>query len=285
MSVPVNHFVSGLEFTPDGRLWAAVQGPAGSMQQGLYAVDSSTGATTFVGQPSGLAANEQLTDLAWNPVTHRLTGITAVQGGAYTTRLLNFNIYNGSVASAVTLTSANVKVLPVSVTCRASGEYFMLDLFNSIVARNQQDDIVFFNAGVSFATGFNQGFGTDFSTGVIWFTAFRITNALQGAGVPELRTINPATGADSLVSVMGSNLSLFTDAAIQPMVNSCPADITNDHTVEDADFVSFATQYDALECGSPEMTGGCSGDFNYDGTVDDADFVLFAIAYDALVCP
>lgn len=285
MPAPAGHFVSGLEFTPDGRLWATVQGPAGSMQQGLYSVNVDTGAITSVGQPTGLASNEQITDLCWNPVTHRLTAVATVANGWYTTRLLGFDIDTGSIASAQTLTSANVKVLPVAVTCRASGEYLILDMLNSMVARNQENSVDFLENVLSFSAAFNQGLGTHFPTGTIWYSAFRITNTLTSAGVPELRTINPTTGADTFVAVLGGNISLFTDVAVYHLPKSCPADITNDHTVEDADFVSFASQYDALECGSPEMTGGCSGDFNFDGAVDDADFVLFVIAYDALVCP
>ncbi|MBL8876829.1 MAG: hypothetical protein JNM86_13620 [Phycisphaerae bacterium] len=285
MIAPANHFVSGLEYTPDGRMWATVQGPAGSLQQGLYRVDPGTSAITQVGQPVGLATNEQITDLSWNPVTHRLTGSAAVANGAFTTRLLNFNIADGSIASAQTLTSPNVKVLPVGVSCRANGEYLLLDLFNNMVARNDEAGIVFLGDVISFTAGYNQGFGTDFTTGTVWYTSFRITNALQGAGVAELRTIDTTTGADTFVGSLGGNTFLFTDAAVEPVVNHCPADVTSDSQVDDADFVSFASQYDALECGTPSMTGGCSADFNFDGAVDDADFVLFAIAYDVLVCP
>ena len=285
MSAPAGHFVSGLEFTPDGRLWATVQGPAGSMQQGLYSVNMDTGAITPVGQPTGLAANEQITDLCWNPVTHRLTAAATVANGGFTTRLLGFDIHSGSVAIAQTLTSANVKVLPVGVTCRPSGEYLILDLFNNMVARDQENSVVFLGNVISFTAAFNQGLGTHFPTGTIWYSSFRITNTLTSAGVPELRTINPTNGSDSFVAVLGDNNALFTDVAVYHVPRSCPADITNDHTVEDADFVQFASQYDALECGSPAMSGNCSGDFNFDGSVDDADFVLFAIAYDALVCP
>lgn len=285
MSAPANHFVSGLEFTPDGRMWAAVQGPAGSLLQGLYAVDPATSAVTQVGQPVGLAANEQVTDLSWNPVTHRLTASATIANGGFTTRLIDFNIHDGSIAAARTLTSANVKVLPVGVTCRASGEYLLLDLFNNMVARNEGDDVVFLGNVISFTAGYNQGFGTDFATGTIWYASFRMTNALTGTGVAELRTINPTSGTDTYAGSLGGNTFLFTDAAVEPVINNCPADVAPDALVDDADFVLFASQYDALECGTSAMPGGCSADFNFDGAVDDADFILFAIAYDALVCP
>lgn len=55
--------------------------------------------------------------------------------------------------------------------------------------------------------------------------------------------------------------------------------------VDDADFPSFALQYDTFVCSEPSMPGFCSADFNADGFVDDADFVIFSNLYDALSCP
>ncbi len=283
MTVPTNHFVSGLEFTPDGRLWASVQGPAGSMQQGIYSVNRTTGAATQVGAPIGLDGAEVVTDLCWNPVTHRLTGMATPSSGGLTSRLLNFDIHTGAVASTSTLTS-DVNVLHVGVTCRPSGEYLMLDVFNEWVSHKVSDDAIWLGNVLSFTTAYNQGIGTDFGTGTIWYASFRLTNNLQGLGVSELRTINPTTGVDTFVGSLSGNATIFTDAAIEQLAVYCPADLNRDNLVEDTDFVTFVTQYDALECGTAGMTGGCSGDFNFDGVVDDSDFVIFAIAYDQLVC-
>lgn len=66
---------------------------------------------------------------------------------------------------------------------------------------------------------------------------------------------------------------------------SCPADLNNDWVVDDADFVTFASAYDTLDCSDPSMPQGCPADLNADGFVEDADFVLFAAAYNKLVCP
>ncbi len=72
----------------------------------------------------------------------------------------------------------------------------------------------------------------------------------------------------------------------------CPADLNADATVDDADFVAFATGYDQLIC--PLVCFDeffcyqeefCPADLNHDAFVDDADFVLFATAYNALLCP
>jgi len=66
---------------------------------------------------------------------------------------------------------------------------------------------------------------------------------------------------------------------------ACPGDLNHDGFVDDADFVSFASAYDLLDCADPNMLAGCPADLNNGGYVDDADFVLFAAAYDALFCP
>lgn len=59
--------------------------------------------------------------------------------------------------------------------------------------------------------------------------------------------------------------------------SSCPADLSDDKVVDDADFVRFAESYNLLL--DPV------GDINQDGVADDADFVIFAAAYNDLVCP
>lgn len=67
--------------------------------------------------------------------------------------------------------------------------------------------------------------------------------------------------------------------------NTCPADLTRDGVVDDADFPLVAGAYGVIDCASAEMPFGCPSDFNHDGLVDDADFVVFAAAYDGLLCP
>ncbi|MBL8876917.1 MAG: hypothetical protein JNM86_14060 [Phycisphaerae bacterium] len=66
---------------------------------------------------------------------------------------------------------------------------------------------------------------------------------------------------------------------------ACPADQNGDGVVDDADFVAFASAYDLLDCGVPEMAQGCPADMDRDGFVDDSDFASFAAAYDAFICP
>jgi len=57
------------------------------------------------------------------------------------------------------------------------------------------------------------------------------------------------------------------------------ADLDLDGYVDDADFILFSFQYDAMECVNAAMPDDCSADLNHDGTVDDADFVIFVREY------
>lgn len=65
----------------------------------------------------------------------------------------------------------------------------------------------------------------------------------------------------------------------------CPGDLNNDGSVDDTDFVLFATAYNLLDCIDPTMPIGCPADLTFDRFVDDTDFVLFAEAYNLLLCP
>jgi subtilisin family serine protease len=76
----------------------------------------------------------------------------------------------------------------------------------------------------------------------------------------------------------------FVDAYRSLQRVRCPADISFDGQVDDADFVFFANSYNILICADPTMIRVCAADINGDGFVDDGDFVLFAGAYDALLC-
>lgn len=93
---------------------------------------------------------------------------------------------------------------------------------------------------------------------------------------------------DNTLYISGSGVSTVDPVgsfALLWTLPICGADFNLDESVDDADFVDFASAYDRLLCDDPAMTPGCPADLNGDGFVDDADFVLFASAYDALVCP
>jgi hypothetical protein len=126
---------------------------------------------------------------------------------------------------------------------------------------------------------------------------------LDGQAIPgatgsnfNVASINLRNGASSLAVRVVDETNMVRDPVIRNSlltqtltwslpVAPCLADLTGDRIVDDADFPSFALQYDILGCAEPAMPQFCSADFNGDGFVDDADFVIFANLYNALNCP
>lgn len=77
----------------------------------------------------------------------------------------------------------------------------------------------------------------------------------------------------------------FVDAYRSLQRVRCPADLSFDTQVDDADFSVFVASYNLVLCRDFTMPLACAADLNNDGSVDDADFVLFAAAYNDLICP
>ncbi|MBY0111949.1 MAG: vanadium-dependent haloperoxidase [Phycisphaerales bacterium] len=88
-------------------------------------------------------------------------------------------------------------------------------------------------------------------------------------------------------NILGYNVGnfIFNHQLRPSQLGPCQSDMTADTFVDDADFVRFADQYNALDCRLSAMPWGCAADLNGDNYVDDTDFVIFASAYEALLCP
>ena len=108
-------------------------------------------------------------------------------------------------------------------------------------------------------------------------------NHLLQIGVPHQFVAPPGVGHDTLAlfNALGEDNWTF----YRGVFRICPADLTGDRSVDDADFIGFAAAYNRLDCTDLTMPANCPADLNADDFVDDADFVLFAAAYDTLVCP
>lgn len=87
----------------------------------------------------------------------------------------------------------------------------------------------------------------------------------------------------------GENGIAMSPAVVLPAVITveapCPADLSKDRVVDDADFNLFVQASDLFDCADAAMPAGCPADLNHDGAVDESDFILFSIAYDEVVCP
>ncbi|MGH7243228.1 MAG: hypothetical protein ACREJD_07415 [Phycisphaerales bacterium] len=115
---------------------------------------------------------------------------------------------------------------------------------------------------------------------------FRIGNEPPRPGTDLL---NDVMSGASLVpgvryTVSDLDFAILQDAHV-PINLPCPCDINGDGLVDDADFFTFTSSYDAYECSVPSMPAGCPCDFNRDEVVDDADYVTFISSYDQLLCP
>lgn len=276
-----SYMISGLDFTPDGRLWAIVQGNGPA--QGLYRVNRTTGALTAVGTPVGSLGGTFLTDLSWDPKTHRLVAI-ATAGASSGVQLVSFDLNTGGVV-ATRAYSSPYSSLFVGLAFKPEGTPLMVDIQQDwLMQPNSNGVLLDLGSVLGFNANYNQGLGTEYTganIGRTWYAAYS-----QSDNTPLLMRVNFPFGWMSTYGALpGGASATYGDIAAEPLVNPCPADFTLSSEVADDDFVIFATQYEELDCSSPNMTGGCSADLNFDGLVDDADFVMFAAAYDALLCP
>lgn len=125
------------------------------------------------------------------------------------------------------------------------------------------------------------GAGTS-RTITITANSFGYPNAGGGSGGPYGSSfyVNPTYAENGLS---------MSPAVVLPAVITveapCPADLSKDRVVDDADFNLFVQASDLFDCADAAMPGGCPADLNHDGGVDESDFILFSIAYDAVVCP
>ncbi|MBX3380386.1 MAG: hypothetical protein KF805_09830 [Phycisphaeraceae bacterium] len=143
------------------------------------------------------------------------------------------------------------------------------------------------------AVGVNQ-YSWGNTEGMVWTQGTGLISAsayfaMVGVVLPDGYSIadcyNVSADGSTINATIIDNETFNYYSAIIRLRQPCPGDLNNDGQVDDSDFVSFAAQYDALDCADPAMPGYCRADINNDGVVEDADFVLFAQAYDQLVCP
>lgn len=101
-----------------------------------------------------------------------------------------------------------------------------------------------------------------------------LSELLTDAGVPNTLNLVPGAG-HGMPSSVDQLVRQFFVAELAAL-SSCPADLTGDRTVDDADFTIFAEAYEAFT--------DTRGDLNRDGITDDSDFVIFAASYEAFAC-
>ncbi|MFO0859919.1 MAG: hypothetical protein U0570_05120 [Phycisphaerales bacterium] len=108
-------------------------------------------------------------------------------------------------------------------------------------------------------------------------------STISGANGPEL-TIDNVGSADagSYDVAIENTCGTILSHSAQLAPNCCPADLSGNGIVDDADFALFMPAYDVFNC---DPWNQCPADFNRDGVIDDADFAIFASGYAEMVCP
>jgi hypothetical protein len=107
----------------------------------------------------------------------------------------------------------------------------------------------------------------------------------SNSGVLQITNVSPLDAGDYEVLVLNSCGVVLSATAVVTVTAPCPADLSNDGLVDDADFSVFAVAYDVLDCADPAMPSGCPADLTSDGLVNDDDFQSFIVAYNAVLCP
>ena len=192
-------------------------------------------------------------------------------------------ISNNTVGGvAFTADLLNNFLVPVVTVSTADGD----DLINNpgVLGTISQ-----FNNGHTYALNNGTSMSTPHVSGcaALLFGKFKPLSGLAGLPPQTVRWVLEHTAEDLGVpgrdDIFGWGL-VDVDAAASYLAGRilCPGDLISDGIVEDADFVSFAGDYDLFESPGGPWTGS---DFNGDGYCDDADFVIFAASYDGLLCP
>lgn len=233
-------FGSGLEFTPDGRLWMCVQGTAGSAaNNGLYRVSKTTGAAVQVGPATGLATTDVTSDLAWNPVNMRMYMLGIPAAASATQRIYEVNLATGALTA--TTVTAPVPVLCTGLTINNNGDFFLQCVQTDTIYQVVGTNLVARPNALGFNANLNQGMGNDLyrPSGLCWYVAYNGT-----VGRAQLFTLNLITGTPTLVGNVGTLTgTTFGDAAVETYYFDCAVDYNRDGQIDFFDYLDFVDAF------------------------------------------
>lgn len=191
--------MGGLDFDGSGNLWA--WGQIGA--PGLYSINQSTGAATFVGNnvPNRLTLN----DLAWDPAGNRMLAIGSSTGRRAKTVLASIDLTTGNASLVSVLTGS---FLPVGLGVSSNGTIYMHDIISDQIFTISGSTATPLPSPIGYDSNFSQGMTIDWSHGDAGYHgAF---NNLTFA--TELYSINLATGAETF----GGNIGPFNSGTGLP---------------------------------------------------------------------
>ena len=262
-------YATGLEFTPDGRLFACAHTiQPGGAETGLYLVNRETGVAAQVGPALGLQSPDVPVDLGWDGVTGRMYAVGGRNTAGQDVWLYEVDLDTG--AFTPTLLRAPVAVRMAGLCFDHSGAAYFHDLITDRVYRREGGGLAPMAQPVGFDANFNQGLGFDYSRTIepriAWHLGFNGTT-----NRPELWRLDLDSGAGTFRGVVGAiSGATFADAAILPHGLGCAADFNGDGQVDFFDYLDFVAAFAAEDP---------SADFNGDGQIDFFDYLDFVAAF------
>lgn len=212
--------MGGLDFTPDGRLWA--WGQTGTV--GLYEISTSDGSASFVGSGANTAVLRRSTinDLAYNPVTGQMLGIAASSRNK--AALYSINLETGATTRLARIQGS---FLPIGLAVDSRGNVYFEDILTDAIYKISGTTATPLPNPMGFDANFSQGMTIDWAGGDLGHVgAFNNTTFRS-----EERTFSVGDGATTFVDNIGpfnagTGLPEFEtgDVAVNPVPE--PASLT-----------------------------------------------------------
>ncbi|MCG3125950.1 MAG: hypothetical protein CHACPFDD_00777 [Phycisphaerae bacterium] len=191
--------MSGLDFTPDGNLWAYSQ--AGNI--GMFSVNTTTGKATKIGS-GGLTGGDFITDLSYNPRDGKMYGIGEVSADSLL-RLYSISLVTGVATLEKTLSSGALSTLDVGLATDSTGKQLVHDLVNDRMFEISGTSLVPLALPEGFDANFSQGMTIDWSRANDWWHGafnnvtfrtelWRVAPTGAGAFVGNIGGVNGGTG-------------------------------------------------------------------------------------------
>ena len=186
--------MGGLDFTPDGRLWAWGQTGAA----GLYEINTSNGSASFVGSGSrnDVLRRATINDLAYNPVTGKMLGIAATTGRISRTSLYEIDLATGATTRIARLSGS---FLPVGLAVDSAGNAYFEDLISDAIYRINGTSATPLPNAMGFDANFSQGMTINWAGGDVGHVGAFNNSTFS----TEERTFTVGSGATTLVGNIG----------------------------------------------------------------------------------
>jgi hypothetical protein len=187
--------ISGLDFDRAGTLYAVTQVTGGGTAAGsFYTIDQTNGHATLIGL-LGVPANQDMTDLTYNPATDQFVGVTFNGSNNF---LYTIDKSTGAATLVGQLNSPGSIFLGISAD--SSGTVYLEDYNGSRMRIVNGTNVTPMSATIGVPVLFSQGMTMNWSAANTWYLAAtweRIPGSFTANG--DLRLMDNATGATQQV--------------------------------------------------------------------------------------